>query len=68
MSYLCNPFFIFSLIFIGIYHITLLKQTLLFYAHLLECFLLFLDDNVHGESEKFSKSKNSASGCWLALA
>ena len=46
MSYLCDFFFIFSLIFIVINHITSLKQTHLFFVHFLECLLLFLEDNV----------------------
>ena len=39
----------------------------LFSIHLLEYFLLFLNDNVDEESEKFSNSKNSASGCLLSF-
>ena len=50
-SYLCDLFFIFSLIFIAINHITSLKQTLLFFFHFLEYFLLFLDENVDEESK-----------------
>ena len=46
MLYLCDLFFIFSLFFIVFNHITLLKQTHLFFAHFLEYFLLFLDDKV----------------------
>ena len=46
MSYIFDPFFIFSLIFIAINHITSLKQTHLFFVHLLQYLLLFLDDNV----------------------
>ena len=34
MSYLCDLFFIFRLIFIAINHITLLKQTYLFFVHI----------------------------------
>ena len=41
MSYLCDLFFIFSLIFIVINHITSFKQTYLFFAPFLEYFLLF---------------------------
>ena len=54
--------FIFSLIFIAMDQITPLKQTYLFSVHFLEYILLFLDDNVD-ETNKFSNSKNSASGC-----
>ena len=34
MLYLCDLFFIFRLIFIAINHITLLKQTYLFFVHI----------------------------------
>ena len=47
MFYLCDLFFIFSLIFIVISHITLFKYTYIF----LEYLLLFLDDKVYEESE-----------------
>ena len=50
MSYLCDLFFIFSLIFIVINHITSFKQTY-FFVHFLEHLLLFLDGNVDEESE-----------------
>ena len=46
MLYLCDLFFIFSLIFIVISHITLFKYTYIFLEY-----LLFLDDKVYGESE-----------------
>ena len=48
---LCYLFFIVSLIFIAINHITSLKQTQLCFVHSLEYHLLFLDDNVDEESE-----------------
>ena len=51
MSYLCDPFFIFSLIFIIIIHIISLKQTRWFFAHFLEHLILVLDDNMDEESE-----------------
>ena len=51
MSYLCDLFLIFSLIFIVINHITLFKEIYLFFVHFLEYFLLFLDDNLNEESE-----------------
>ena len=46
MLYLCDLFFIFSLIFIVISHITLFKYTDIFLEY-----LLFLDDKVYEESE-----------------
>ena len=45
MSYLCELFFIFSLTFIAINQTTLSKQPHLLLVHLLEYFLLFLDEN-----------------------
>ena len=68
MLYLCNRFFIFSPIFIVINHITLFKQTYLYFAHLLEYFLLLLGDNVDEESQQFLNSKNSASVCCIAFS
>ena len=56
MSYLCD-LFIFSLIFIVINHITSFRQTHLFFVHFLEYILLFLDDNMDEESEKFQIKK-----------
>ena len=66
--YLCDPFFIFSLICIIINHTILLKQEHLFFAHFLEYLILVLDDNVNEESELFSNSKSLASECCLAFA
>ena len=40
---LCDLFFIFSLIFIVINHMTSFKQAYLFFVHVLEYLLLFLD-------------------------
>ena len=51
MSYLCDPFYIFSLIFIVINHINSFKQTYLIFVRFLKFLLLFLDDNVDKESE-----------------
>ena len=51
MSYLCDLFFISSLIFIPVNHILSLKETQLIFVHFLEYLLLFLDDNVDEESE-----------------
>ena len=68
MSYLCDLFFIFSLIFIVINHITSIKQTHLFFAQFLEYLLLFQDNKVDEENQYFSNSKSSASGCCLAFA
>ena len=50
MSVLCDLFFIFSIAFIVINHITSFKQTLLFFIHFLEYLVLFLDDNEDEES------------------
>ena len=68
MSYLYDLFFIFSHIFIAIKHLTSIKRTYLFFVNFLEHFLLFLDDNVDEESEKFWNCKCSASECCLAFA
>ena len=51
MSYLCDQFFISSLIFIVINHATSFKQTYFFLVHFLEDLLLILDDNVDKQSE-----------------
>ena len=51
MSYLCDLFFIFSLIFIAINQITSFKKMNLFFVHYLEYPLLFVIDNVDEESE-----------------
>ena len=51
MSNLCDIFFIFSLIFIVINHITSFKQSYLYFVHFLEYLLLCLDDNVDEESK-----------------
>ena len=51
MSYLCGLFFIFSLIFIVINHITSFKQAYLILNIFLLYLLLFLDDSVDEESE-----------------
>ena len=68
MSYLCDLFYIFSLVFIVINHVTSFKQTYLFFVHFLEYLLLLLDDIVDEESKKFSNSKSSVSGCYLAFS
>ena len=41
MSYLCNLFFIFNLIFVVINHVTSLKQTHLFLLHFLGYLIIF---------------------------
>ena len=46
MSYLCDLFSIFSLIFIVINRTTSVKQNYLFFVHFLEYLLLFLDGNM----------------------
>ena len=51
MSYFCDLFFISSLIFIAINHITSWKQAQLFSVHFLEYLRVFLDNNVDEESE-----------------
>ena len=51
MSYLCDLFFSFNLIFIIINHITTFKQMYLVLVHFLEYRLLYLDDNVNEENE-----------------
>ena len=48
---LCDPFFIFSLIFIIINYIISSKQAQLFLAHFLEYLMLVLDGNMDEESE-----------------
>ena len=68
MSYLCDLFFIFSLIFTAINHISTFKQRYSFFVHFLECLLLFLNDDVNEESKESLNSKSSASGCCLAFA
>ena len=57
MSYLGDPFFFFSLIFIVINRITSLKQTHLFFIHILEYLLLFLDDNKMKKADDFQIAK-----------
>ena len=54
MSYLCDLYFIFSLIFIVINHITSFRQTYFFCAFL-ENLLLCLDDNVDEEHFQIAK-------------
>ena len=58
MPYLCDIFFIFSLIFIVIIYISSLKQTQLFFVLFLEYLLSFLDDSVN----EFSNSESSVPG------
>ena len=61
-------FFIFSLIFIVINHVTSSKQTNLSFVHSLEYIVLFLDNNMDEVSKYFSNSERSPSGSWLAFA
>ena len=68
MSYHFNIFFIFSLIFIVVNHITSLKQTHLLFVCFLEHLLLFLDDNVDEDGKWFSNNKRLTSRCYLAFA
>ena len=51
MLYLCYLFFIFSLIFIFINHVTPLKQTRLFFVHFLQYLWLCLDDSMDEDSK-----------------
>ena len=51
ISYLCDLFFIFNLIFITIHHINSLKQKHVAFVQFLKYLLLFLNDNVDEESE-----------------
>ena len=52
MLCLCDLFFIFDLILIVINYITSLKQMhLLFFVHILDYLLLFMEDNVDEERE-----------------
>ena len=67
MLYLCDQFFIFSLIFVLTNHTIALKQTTLFFVHFLESLLLFLDHNMDEESEQFLNSKSSSLACCLAF-
>ena len=66
MLYICDVFFIFSLIFIIINN--LIKTDALVFVYFLEYFLLFLEDSLDDKSKSFSKGKSSASGCYLAFA
>ena len=68
MPYLYDLFFVFSLTFIVTNHVTLFKQMYLFFVHFLEYRVLFFDDNVVEESEKFSNRESLVSGCCLAFA
>ena len=52
MSYICDKFFIFSLIYTAINHITLFKQAYLFFLFIYVFnVLLFLDDEMDEESK-----------------
>ena len=57
MSYLCNPFLTFNLIFILINHIISLKQKHLFFVHFLEYLILVLDDNMDKKVLNFQIAK-----------
>ena len=57
MSYICDLFFLFSLVFIVINHITSLKQMYLTFLQFFKNLLLSLDDNIDEES-KYLKSRN----------
>ena len=51
MLYLCDLFFIFSLIFIAVNHIISFKQKCLFFYIVFTISPIFLDDNVDEKSE-----------------
>ena len=68
MSYLCDLFFIFTLIFILNNHIISLKQTNFLFAHFSEYLKLVYDDNMDEGSEQLFNSKSSALGCCLGFA
>ena len=53
MSYICDLFFNFSLIFIVINHINTFKQVFVFLYILLGYLQVLLDDNMDEESEYF---------------
>ena len=62
MSYICDLFFSFSLIFIVINHINTFKQVFVFLYILLGYLQLFLDDNMDEESECFQIAKVQSQG------
>ena len=66
MSYLCDLFSIFSLIFIVINH-NLIKQTCFIFVHSLFQNISYYY-SVDEKSKQFSNSKSSASACCLAFA
>ena len=68
MSYLCDLFLIFIFIFIMINRIILWTQAHLFLCLFFRICPIVLDVNVDEECEKFSNSKNAATGCCLASA
>ena len=51
MSYQCDPFFIFGLVFIIINRRVSLKRTHLLFTHFSEYLILVLDDNMDAESD-----------------
>ena len=62
MSYICDLFFNFSLIFIVINDINTFKQAFVFLYILLGYLQLFLDDNMDEESEYFQIAKVQPQG------
>ena len=62
MSYICDLFFNFSLIFIVINDINTFKQVFVFLYILLGHLQLFLDDNMDEESEYFQIAKVQPQG------
>ena len=53
MLYLCDLFFLFSLIFFAINYVTSFKQTYLFLVHFFEYLLLFLGNNTMKKANNF---------------
>ena len=62
MSYICDLFLNFSLIFIVINHINTFKQVFVFLYILLGYLQVFLDDNMDEESEYFQIAKVQPQG------
>ena len=60
---MCRPWYIYFFYLASIFHFHHLP-----FAQFLEYLPLFLDDNIDEESELFSKTKSSTSGCCLVFA
>ena len=69
MPYLCDLLFIFIFIMINFINLKISRiQTHLSLAYHLEYILLFLEDNIGEECQRFSNSKSSTSRCCLVFA